>query len=499
MRFSTFLVCLLVFLVLFAPVRPLSATSFGITPSVLETSVERGDVLNVFVAIVRANPNEDEYLLVSTRDDPAGSIKLTSGERFLLPLGELEVRYTFAVQTSKLEGVDLLEAGIEFTSEEEDEGLGGNKVILGGVMKIAVSLVEPGQLPTKEDTEETVTPAQEAARSWMRVGIDTGFAVLAALALALTLAFAHRQTKKTKWLFVLCSATFLGAVIGWGVASGRIPLGRWEDTWETSSAMLEQGSYFLLTAEGEADEFLNPTAGRSQTLDGSWNYFATAPGRVYAVAADEETQTLANGNLFRFHETVIKPLLAASLPGTVSSIRENLPGTYALLQGERETDGTFYWCLAEVWESIAVECDFLERRFSDEIQSVTFSQNALNVVVVQTPEGAYTYDVWRETVEPLEESVPVEEEAEVFSKPFDTLGIRARFGIVALDEIFMLAPVGASYHPLSDFVWIERVPETTGSRVSLVDTRTLKRVFLTSVRPAQTLWWLQNGGFMASP
>ncbi len=507
---SSFFLCSVIALLLLLPTRLFAAT-FGITPSVLETQVTRGDVLYGFVSIVRANPKEDTYLLVSARDDQTGAIQFTSGERFLLPLGEYDVRYTFAVDTSKLEGVEHFEAALEFLNEKPEEGNGATSQILGNVMEINVTINEGGlvedQAAQIADAETTsIADGSDEQGGWPVSSwqTDVPFLLFAAAVLCLSIILWRRRrlpSRASGWVFLLCSTAFVFGIFGWAYVSGRVPIHRWTDVWNMNISLLTDGAFFLITSAGRPDVFLSPSTGQSQEMEGRWNYMATSQDRVYVMPADAQTDESYEKRLFVFYESGIKPFGSDDLPGIVSSVRENQIGTYAVFSGVGSQQDEAYWCLSEIWESSEIECDFLDRAVDGDIQAAWFSAEQPNLVIIQTSQAAYAYDVWRKTSETLSESEQQEKDP-LFEnpRPLESSAQRSRWGMIRLDDEWILAPVGAQYYVFSPSLWLERISiDAQTDAISLVDTRTFKRVPITELSADETLEHLQKGGLSTSP
>jgi|GEM_PF-6070239 len=506
MKITSYISLFIIVIMLLAPNRLFAAT-FGITPSVLDTQVDRGDVLYGFVSIVRANPKDDTYILVSTRDDQTGAIQLTSGERFLLPIGEYDVRYTFAVDTSKLTGTDRFEAGIEFINEDSEEREGLTDVILGNVMKVGVTIRDEYS-DNSDVSQDAVLAIQEEQENGSEEPKDFTFGgsdVFLLLAVAvLFVSFALLRTRRkgksmSGRLFLLSAITFFVAILGWAYTSGRIPIHRWIDVWSMNISVFSDGAYFLLRSPDESDTFLSPVTGQSQQMDGDWLYVATSTDRVYVIPASVETLDAYEQRLFRFYESGIKPFEMDTIPGIVSFVYENRFGTYAIFVGDRPEEGEKFWCVAEVWESSEIVCDLLDQQLKEEIQAVWFSDTQPNLILIQTSEAVYEYDVWRKTFKNLEESLEYTADSFEFPRPMETSGVEARFGLIYLDQVWMLAPFGAKYYPFSASLWLERVSTKQKDQIFLVDTRTFHRLFITEVSSDETLYYLQKGGFSTSP
>lgn len=497
-----------IILSLFLPARLFAAT-FGITPSVLETQVERGDKLYGFVSLVRANPKEDTYIRVSIRGDETGAIELTSGNRFLLPQGEYDVRYTFAVETSKLEGIERFEAGLEFINEIPEVGNGGTSHILGNVMKIDVTILD-AQSDVAQMTNTTDTVPSDGAdidsQKEQKFSVsqkDVLFMAFAGVLLYVGVEIWRRYRKDARArakFFLLTAFLFLISVFGWAYLSGRTLIHRWENVWSMSTSLLTDGAYFLVTSPDDPDTFLSPLTGQSQEMDGDWTYFTTAPDRVYVTPTNVMTDDSYENRLFLFYEGGIKPYGSSDLPGTVSFVRENIIGTYAVFKGLLSQQSGTYWCLTEVWETSEILCDFLDRRIKDEIQEVWFSPEEPHIALIQTTQAVYQFDVWRKTLEILPESPKQEEKPSENARPLEASGKKSWFGVIQLDQKWMLTRLGAQYYPLSSSLWIERVSiDTQTDKISLVDSRTFKRILVTELSTDETLIYLQKGGLITSP
>lgn len=127
-----------------ACVAVFAAISSSISPPVYEATAPRGQTLNGSVNLSRANPSQDAYLIVSTRNDPGGAINLTDGQCLLMPLGEQSIDYRFEIDTNKIDETGLLEAGIEFMNETLNAVADGNSVVYGVVMQVKVEIGDRG-------------------------------------------------------------------------------------------------------------------------------------------------------------------------------------------------------------------------------------------------------------------------------------------------------------------------------------------------------------------
>ena len=490
----------------FLPLR-VYAVSFGITPSVFEAVVVKGELIESTVEIVRANPSTDAYLLVETRDDPDGAIILASGERLKMPLGQESVKYQFQIDTTRIGSAGQLDAGIEFKSESADGALGGNHVILSGVMKVRVDLredsfVADGGVAASERLDSFVdeedTQIQENSfvlRYTDEAFFFTGFI---ALLVCIGLWVSRKKGRYETIAFFLSVATFLISVGGWAILSGRVALHRWVD-FSQMNIDLPDGQFFLLASDSGQDMFLNPTLGTPQALEGEWRYIATASDRIYVIPQTIEQRDMYEQRLFRFADSTIRPYGTQELPGLVTNVYENFWGMYAVFVGERETDGSTFWCMAEVFESSDIICDFLDQRVKQEIKGISFSFKQKQLVTIYTLDGSYQFDAWRKVIENenLQTEVPVDSFS--FPRPLEVDGITGTLGFVHLDDVWVFAPGERSYAPLSPSVWLERSPSVLGENISLVDTRTFRRVHLTDVSSDQRLYWLQKGGFITNP
>jgi hypothetical protein len=480
-----------------------SASSFGISPSVLETEVERGDYLQESVSIIRANPNRDEYVLVSIRDDEFGAIQLTSGERFLLPLGVYESRYTFGVDTSLVEDVDQIKAGLSFTNENATTSVGATNIVTGAIMNIDVSLKEPGELVSASDEQDsTPTMEETGSASMLSLGSLLSFFLLTLAVMAIIMCgfFVKTRTQKKSGVFFVCSAVvFFLAMVALAWNSEKMPIHTWEQSSKFPSMLAQEGMYFLLSDEQGFDIFLNGTNESSQSLEGFWNYFVPSSDRVYAVARDKSTEEIYGYSILRFQYDVIKPLHNGDIPGPISSIQDNHLGTYALFEGQRLQTQEPFLCVAEVWESSVIKCEFIEQRFSDDIVDTFFSEEEPHLLVIQTSQSAYAYDVWRKTAVPLETSLEIGEQDVELMSVEEASSVSSRLGFVRLDDTVFLSSWSAEYFPLVPNVWLEIVYKKNNEQVSLVDTSLRRRFFLTEKQSSETIWWFQKGRFITRP
>lgn len=481
-----------------AAVTPFAAfaSSFGLSPSVYETTAPRGQTLQASVSLSRANPNKDAYLRVSTRHDPGGAIVLTNGERLLMPLGTQSITYRFEIDTDKIDESGLLDAGIEFSNEEANAATDSNSVVYGVVMQVKVEIGDPPSA-VEEVSEDDQAKESVAEKGAWDARADELFLAVGALALLVSalLWLLGRREPWASTAFLISTLAFLAAMLGWAFASGRVEIGQFKDVADGLS--LRGGSFFLVADAGE-DVFLNVAAGTQQAMEGDWRYVGSSADRVWTLPATDEQQEVYENRVFRFEEASIRPFGSVELPGLVDDVTENVQGTYAVFSGARG-DGERFWCLAEVFESPDVVCDFLEERVRESIAAVSFSSLSQNVIVIHTNDASYEYDAWRKQVKPLEETRELPPGNEEFPRPLEGEAMVSRWGFVRLDEQRFFVGTKKTYVPLESGVWIERRRTGVGERLFIVKTGTGERASLTNVRSGQTLYWLQKEGFITSP
>lgn len=501
---ARFFISLAIFAVALSPV-PVLATTFGLTPSVFEEQMSAQDRLVRFVEVVRANPDTDAYLLVSVRDDPAQAILLTGGERLLLPLGQDSVKYTFEIDAGRIGESGLLEAGIEFLSEDTQGGSDGAQVKLAGVVKVHVDVLPEGAIES-QNADSTVVPSFDNETLVGRVVVfarspGAPFFLLSVVAMSVCFALwaSGRRGFQEGAVFVLCALAFVVALLGWALQSGRAGVHPWITTAQMEVSP-EDGQFFMLASDASDDVFLNSTSGTLQKMEGDWRYIATANDRIFVVPATVEQRELYEDRLFRFNETIIQPYGSGDLPGLVTGVRENAQGIYAVFTGSREEDDTSFWCLANVWDKEAISCTMLDLLVREPITFVSFSPTQKNIAVIYTANGSYEYDVWREKIQTLN-FLPVDaiEPLSESPQPLIEEGVLTRFGFVWLDGERFFTPGKRTYFPLAPSIWLESVQTTSGLTIFIVDTHTFKRGYLTDLAQDERLYWLQNGSFITSP
>lgn len=495
---------LAVFLSMTVPISA-SAALFGLTPSVFEEQLASGERVSRFVEIVRANPDEETHLLVSKRNDPTGAVLLVSGDRIVLPLGQESVKYEFVVDASRIDTSGVLDAGIEFLNEEMQNGSGGAKVRLGGVIKVRMTVsdevvISPQDLNLTESASPSVRDRLGAVFSFVR---DPGVFLLAPAVIALLICVALLAKGRRKHLqvaaFFVSFATCMALVGGWVIFGGQAGIDVWKNS-EDARVRLDDGLFFLLASDTLDGLFLNPSAGNSQSIEGDWLYFATFNDRVFIVPATPEQRDLYRDRIFRFNESMIQPYGSKDIPGIITGVRENVWGTYAVFSGERDIDGTAFWCMANVWDQEVLSCVFLDKLIKEPILSVSFSQTQKQIAMIHSAKRSYQFDAWKRSLVPLEMSVEdTDIEPFEFLQPLAQEGVKARWGFVVLDEKRIFAPGERKYFSLAPFIWLESVETTSVKKVFIVDTRSFTRKFLTDIPNESKLYWLQKGGFITSP
>lgn len=487
-------------LILFSFPNPLQAGNFGISPSALKIEAEYNETITSNVILIRANPKEDEYILVSTDNDPTGAIQLTSGERFLLPRGEFEMQYNFLIDTSKLEDLEQFNANIRFATEEPVNYGTGNNVILANSMDININFKSKSTTLSNVDQEIPLeTKANPVSNS-----TDTNpipyLLVLTLVTISATTWLLKGTSNKTKnkWLIASIGATTL-LTSTWIYTSEHSPINKLRNVDTFNIAILSNGAYFVITSETENDLFLHPTANVSQSLEGSWRYIATKENRVYAIPLDTQAHETYQNKFLLFHEAGVKLFNTDALDGAAQSIQENIIGTYALFTGTHESGKGNFWCISEVWETIDIKCINLNDYIPNSIQSAWFSDEKHNIAYISTNEAVYAFDVWSKEVVELEETTENNFTFVQSPKPLTLEERRSKIGIISLDEKWFFAPFHAQYYPLDESLWIEHTPNEHNANISLIDTRTQKRFFITELQPEDQFCYLEKESWCTSP
>ncbi|MDG1949291.1 MAG: hypothetical protein P8J32_00505 [bacterium] len=479
----------------------LHAATFGITPTSFVEDVEKGDAVTGSVTLVRANPKQDEYILVTAVDDPFGAIQFTSGERIYLPMGDFEVEYTFEIDTDLLREIEMFQAGIHFASESVEEDGSGVGIVLSALIDVKLSLFD--ELPNEEVAEgqddlEDSSLVTKDPRNLLAHGL-----LFLAIVFAVTVLFSARQIKVNPRMKVLCVLSVIAAAvfgIGWMLINDFLLKYQWIDDEPINVAVLSKGAYFVVSSEedGGGDVFLHPTAGGRQALSGAWRYVVTSTDRAYVIPQDVDALEGYGNQFFLFHETGIKLFDVDALDGAIVSVQENIIGSYALFSGEG-SEGETFWCVSEVWEKLHIQCDYLNHYVSSEIYDAWFSDTEHNTVYLKTEETSYMFDIWSKEVIRLDEILEGESNSLASPEPLAIDGVVSRVGMVSLDGRWFFATIGSEYHALSDSLWLEKIQNESKTRVSLVDSRTQRRMFITELRSGDTLHYLQNGSLYTSP
>jgi hypothetical protein len=264
--------------------------------------------------------------------------------------------------------------------------------------------------------------------------------------------------------------------------------------------LLDKGRMFLVTdGETGSDFLVNTHIGESQVFEGKWRYFSTGRERVFAFPDGGKERQEYEDRFFLLDELGITAFDVSILPGAVDAVEENTRGKYAVFSGEREDGGGRYYCLAEIGSSSSNQCEFLEDVVKGEILSVELSESENNIVVINTTGKSFAYDFWRKTTSTSEDEGSGKILLREIPSVFKNTPVRSFFGIVILEGSIYFDRGAVAYYEFTPGKYYQMVETKKGQDVYIIDLESHKKMFLYSIEPSQSVYWLENGGFITSP
>jgi hypothetical protein len=127
---------------------PALAGVVGVSPSIIEQDILRGERVPIQFMISRSNPNEDEWLDVSVEGEETEAFDFPT-RRLFLPLGVSQVEFSGYVDTSMVSGQEDFEGWVLFLQEMEQTSVGGSAVRVGAKVQVLLHLLDEETMKQK--------------------------------------------------------------------------------------------------------------------------------------------------------------------------------------------------------------------------------------------------------------------------------------------------------------------------------------------------------------
>jgi hypothetical protein len=522
------------------------ASYFGVSPSVIEQEVVRGEKAEIEINILRANPKQDEWITVKKKDGNSKAFSFVDGTRVRLPLGEGNVVFKFTIDSNVLDTEDKFETAIDFTSTTSTSFGSGNKVLIGAQVKIILHLLDSSDID--QSTEYT---DKEYGDSVFIEGLsldqDKRQIILAirndSEALLKSIPFEVDITQKTGQKSSLVSVfqgpispkqvqdTFVdvGSLDMATISAVKATIGehnfeksfraRWISSFgnqikqifrskiisklvsvDTTQKISIEDPIFIVTNQNKTSTIINSAISEEQEIIGQWDFFLPQKNLLYAIPKDDTAKQEYSNNIFRFDWNSIQGYDASELDWNITSITTNTYGKYALFSGTRNSDNTTFWCVNEVEIFPKLDCIFIDKILNEKIISVSPMDNGTQLFLVNTTNSAYVFDVWTKKFSKTQDvELNLSEYTEI--KPlFDTKPFSGKFGFVRLEKSWFFVQFGSLFYPLEDGIYIQRrVLSDDREKISLVDARNGSIADLAEFNSDDTLYWPQKFGRITSP
>jgi len=522
-----------------------NASFFGVSPSVIEQNVVRGDKAEIVINLVRSNPKQDEWITVKKKEGNPKVFSFTDGKRVLLPLGEQNTIFTFAIDTITLDVEDQFETAIDFTNTTSTSFGSGNKVLIGAQVKIILHLLDSSD--TDQTTEYTEKEygnsvfvegvAFDKDTHKIRLSIRNNSDVsLKSIPFNIDITQYTRSKNSIASVFqgpispkqVQDTFVDIGLLDVASISSVKASIGehsfeksfrvRWISSFgnqikqifrskiiskfvsvDTTQKISIEDPIFIVTNQNKTSTIINSAISEEQEIIGQWNFFLPQKNLLYAIPKDDTAKQEYSNNIFRFDRNSIQGYDASALDLDITSITTNTYGKYVLFSGTRNNDNTEFWCVNEVEIFPKLDCVFIDEILDEKIESVQPMETGTQLFLVNTSNSAYVFDVWTKKFSKVQDVVSDSNEYTEIKPLFDTKPFSGKLGFVRLEKRWFFVPFGSLFYPLENGVYVQRRMIEGHEKISLVDVNNGIVADLVGLKSDDVLYWPQKFGRITSP
>jgi len=149
---------------------------------------------------------------------------------------------------------------------------------------------------------------------------------------------------------------------------------------------------------GEKNLLTNLFLGKTQELDGEWNFFSLSESDVLVFPVEREEKEKVRDQFYYLKGANIYAAPVEKLPGLITWAEQDRQGAF-LLMGGIEANKRPFTCIAEAVGSSMLQCLRLNDLVGvDTILKAAFSENP-HEVIYRTKEGVFRVDLWTQEIQ----------------------------------------------------------------------------------------------------